>query len=383
MHGIYPIAPTPPLAFCPPSYIVTHMTIAQPPADHPPFPSHSKTGILLVNLGSPAAATKHALRAYLKQFLWDRRVIELPRWWWWLILHTCVLPSRPAKSATAYTRIWGKNSRGEIDLNDPDGAPLRRYTRAQANALRRRLTQHNPPSHFAVAWAMRYGAPSITSQLDFLTHDQHCNRLIIFPLYPQYAAATTASVQDEVLGWMLGQRWQPAVRFVAPWHDHAVYIKALADSVKKALPQHDKSSIHLLASFHGIPERYFAAGDPYHCQCMKTARLVREALSWSPSRFHVAFQSRFGREAWLQPYTDATIAALAKQGVKHLAVIAPGFVSDCLETLDELGNEGRADFLAKANDGGQFTYIPALNASAMGMGVLETLLHENSRGWLR
>ena len=356
------------------------MPIPPKPRQHPPFPSHAKTGVLLVNLGSPDAATPSALRRYLREFLWDRRVIELPRWWWWVILNSVVLRTRPAKSAAAYARVWLKNKAGAVDVTDPMAAPLCHYTRRQTEKLHQHLAKRNPPDTFATAWGMRYGTPSIASGLDKLVGEAKCNRLIIVPLYPQYAAATTASVQDKVFEWMLRQRWQPTVRFVAPWHDHSLYIKALADSVRAAIPPAKRAETVLLASFHGIPKRYFVAGDPYHCHCMKTARLLREALAWDSSRFHVAFQSRFGREEWLQPYTDETIAGLARAGVKRLAVIAPGFVSDCLETLDELGNEAREDFLGK---GGQhFTYIPALNDGKAGMAVLQGLVHADSRGWL-
>ncbi|MGB2304527.1 MAG: ferrochelatase, partial [Candidatus Puniceispirillales bacterium] len=205
-----------------------------------------------------------------------------------------------------------------------------------------------------------------------------CNRLLIVPLYPQYAAATTATVQDEVFEWMIKQRWQPAVRTVAPWHDHPVYIKSLAKSIRAAT-KGNKPDI-LLTSFHGIPQRYFVQGDPYHCQCIKTARLLRDELKWPDDEFKVSFQSRFGREPWLQPYTDETIEQLAHDGVGHLAIVAPGFSADCLETLEELNMEGREEFIE--NGGKTFTYIPCLNDSDHGMTVIKTLIDENIGGWL-
>ena len=344
------------------------MTVKSIPSDHPALPRHPKTGIMLVNLGTPAATDKRSMRRYLAQFLSDPRVIELPRWKWWPILYGIVLNTRPRKSGAAYDRIWLQG--------DPDGSPLRKYTRLQAEKVEAGMKEAVDGGRLRVTWAMRYGDPSVPSRLRELK-DAGCNRLLVVPLYPQYAAATTATVQDEVYRWMLAQRWQPALRTVAPWHDHPLYIDALARSVVKAHRGHERD--HLLVSFHGMPERYFAEGDPYHCQCMKTARLLRERLEWDEARFHVAFQSRFGSEPWLRPYTDETIGELAKQGAKHLAVMAPAFVSDCLETLEELDMEGREAFTA--NGGGEFTYIPCLNDGPDGMAVINTLIGENIGGW--
>ena len=350
------------------------------PSNHPSFPRQPKTGVLLVNLGSPQAATTQALRVYLREFLSDRRVIELPRVWWWLILNGIVLRRRPAQSAAAYRRIWRTKNNNASDWGNPNAAPLRYFTIQQAKAVAQDLARRNTQGEFVVGWGMRYGTPSISQQLDMLVGEGQCNRIIVMPLYPQYAASTTATVQDEVARWLLRQRWQPSVRFVAPWHDDPRYISALRDSVLGCFKRVGKPDA-LLVSFHGIPLRYFKGGDPYHCHCMKTARLLRETLQWSPKKFHVTFQSRFGREEWLQPYTDETIAELARSGVKHLAVIAPGFVSDCLETLDELGNEAREIFLT--NGGETFTYIPALNDTPAGVAVLRAVLAENAGGWLQ
>jgi len=347
------------------------MTVKAYPDDHPNWPRHPKTGILLVNLGTPDGTDYRSMRRYLKQFLSDRRVVEAPRLLWWFILNCIILVRRPSRSGEAYARIW---------LDDKDGSPLRKYTRLQAEKLSAMMTKDgHSEDKLMVSWAMRYGNPSIPDRLRELK-DAGCNRLLIVPLYPQYAAATTATVQDEVFQWMIKQRWQPAVRTVAPWHDHPVYIKALANSIKTSLkpyPKKDQPEV-VLASFHGIPERYFVQGDPYHCQCMKTARLLRDELGWSDDRFKVSFQSRFGREPWLKPYTDETIEELAHAGVKHMAILAPGFSADCLETLEELNMEGREEFLD--NGGEKFTYIPCLNDSDNGMAVIKALVDENIGG---
>ena len=348
------------------------MSVKPYPSDHPNLPRHPKTGILLVNLGTPDGTDYKSMRRYLDQFLSDKRVVEAPRWLWWLILNGIILNTRPQKSGEAYDRIWLKD--------DADGSPLRKYTRLQAEYIENKMKKAVADNRLHVTYAMRYGQPSIPSRLREMK-DAGCNRLLVVPLYPQYAAATTATVNDEVFKWMLDQRWQPALRTVAPWHDHPQYIDALAKSVKATLKSKvKKADQHLLVSFHGIPQRYFVQGDPYHCQCIKTARLLREKLGWAEDRYHVSFQSRFGREPWLQPYTDETIERLAHEGVKNLAIMAPGFAADCLETLEELNMEGREEFID--NGGENFTYIPCLNAEPGGMGLIETLIEENIGGWL-
>ena len=349
------------------------MSVKPIPSDHPTLPRHAKTGILLVNLGTPDGTDYKSMRRYLDQFLSDKRVVEVPRVLWWLLLNGIILNTRPQKSGEAYDRIWLKD--------DPDGSPLRKYTRLQAEFLSEEMKDHVDANRVHVTYAMRYGQPSIPDRLKELK-DAGCNRLLVVPLYPQYAAATTATVNDEVFKWMLDQRWQPAVRTVAPWHDHPQYIDALAESVRsnlkfKSKPKKDQ---HLLVSFHGIPQRYFVQGDPYHCHCMKTARLLREKLGWDEDRYHVAFQSRFGREPWIKPYTDETIEHLAHDGVENLAIMAPGFAADCLETLEELNMEGREEFID--NGGKNFTYIPCLNADATGMALIKTLVDENMGGWI-
>ena len=344
------------------------MSVKPLPDDHPTWPRHTKTGLLLVNLGTPDATDKTSMRRYLKQFLSDARVIEVPRLLWWLILNLIILNVRPKRSGAAYDKIWLKD--------DPDGSPLRKYTRLQAEMLQ---TEYGEREDLMVDWAMRYGQPSIPDKLDAL-RKAGCNRFVIVPLYPQYAASTTATVNDEVFKWALKLRWQPAIRTAPPWHDHPLYIKALAKSLKDHFKGR-KMPEHLMLSFHGIPQRYFVQGDPYHCHCMKTARLVQEELGWEEKKFHVTFQSRFGSEPWLQPYTDETLEKLGAEGVKSLAIMAPGFSADCLETLEELAMEGRESF--EEHGGGSFDYVPCLNASAPGMAVIRQIAKDNLAGWLK
>ena len=342
------------------------MPITPIPTDHPRFPGHAKTGLLLVNLGTPDGTDTKSMRRYLKQFLSDRRVIEVPRLLWWLILNGIILNVRPKKSGAAYARIWLKD--------DPDGSPLRRITRLQAEHIAKTF-QHED---LVTDYAMRYGQPSIADRLKAL-QEAGCTQIVVVPLYPQYAASTTATVNDELFKWALDLRWQPAIRTAPPWHDHPAYIKALANSVRAAVKQHGKPD-ELVVSFHGIPKSYFVAGDPYHCHCMKTARLLREELKWEEAHFHPTFQSRFGSEPWLQPYTDKTVVKLAEDGAKHVMIMAPGFVADCLETLDELDIELHEEFLE--HGGETFTYIPCLNDSAEGMQVIEAVAEANLAGWI-
>jgi len=343
------------------------MSVKPLPGDHPTWPRHAKTGLLLVNLGTPDATDKTSMRRYLKQFLSDKRVIEVPRLLWWLILNLIILNIRPKKSGAAYDKIWLQN--------DPDGSPLRKYTREQAEMLK---AEYGERDDLMVDWAMRYGQPSIPDRLEAL-RQAGCNRFVIIPLYPQYAASTTATVNDEVFKWALSLRWQPAIRTAPPWHDHPLYIKALTQSLDAHFKGRKKPE-HLMLSFHGIPQRYFVQGDPYHCHCMKTARLVREELGWADDKFHVTFQSRFGSEPWLQPYTDETLEKLGDEGVQSLAIMAPGFSADCLETLEELAMEGRESF--EEHGGGEFDYVPCLNASEPGMAVIRQITKENLAGWV-
>lgn len=342
------------------------MSVKPIPSDHPTWPNHAKTGLLLVNLGTPDGTDKKSMRRYLKQFLSDKRVIEVPRLLWWVILNGIILNVRPKKSGQAYDRIW---LHGE-----DDGSPLRKYTRLQAEALQERFGERED---LIVDYAMRYGNPSIPDRLDAL-QAAGCNRFVVIPLYPQYAAATTATVNDELFHWALKQRWQPAIRTAPPWHDHPAYINALASSFNAATAK-DRPE-HLMVSFHGIPQRYFVQGDPYHCHCMKTARLLREKLEWPKDKYTVSFQSRFGSEPWLQPYTDKTLESLGEAGTKSLAIMAPGFAADCLETLEELAMEGQEIFHEAG--GKDFQYIPCLNDSAPGLDLIETIAQENLAGWV-
>lgn len=341
------------------------MTSSPLPTGHPKI-KNGKIGVLLVNLGSPDAPTASAVRRYLKQFLSDRRVIELSPLLWQPILRGIILNVRPAKSARKYAYVWG-------DTNQP--APLVRFTQQQTAAVRSGF-----PDSIVVDYAMRYGNPAITVRLDYLMKDMGCDRILIVPLYPQYSAATTASVVDEVTLWLKRQRWQPTVRFLSPYFEDPTYIGAVAESISSHLSALPWQPDIILASFHGMPKETLDKGDPYHCQAQKTARLVREKLGMAPDRFRITFQSRFGPKAWLQPYTDGTVAELARQGVRHLAIVTPGFASDCLETLEEIQMEVAETF--KQNGGTHFTYIPCLNDSPAGISLLQGLIKKELSGWI-
>jgi protoporphyrin/coproporphyrin ferrochelatase len=334
------------------------------PEGHPPVQS-GRIGVLLLNLGTPDGTAYRPMRRYLKEFLSDRRVIELPRWKWWPILNLVILSVRPGRKGKDYAKIWNRQ-RNE--------GPLKTITRSQAEKLAALLADER----IVVDWAMRYASPATAARVEHLQR-QGCERLLIVPLYPQYAAATTATACDEAFRALMRLRWQPAVRVAPPYFDDPVYIGALADSIHAHLPTLGFEPEALLVSFHGMPQRYLEAGDPYHCQCQKTARLLRERLAWPSERWHTTFQSRFGSEPWLQPYTIETVERLAKAGVKRLAVVAPGFSADCLETLEELDMENRAAFLA--NGGEKFAYIPCLNDTDLGMRVIAHVVRRELMGW--
>ena len=336
------------------------------PEGHPPVAT-GKVGILLVNLGTPDGHDPANMRRYLKEFLSDRRVIEWPRLLWFPILYGIVLNTRPKKSGAAYASIWN------LEL---DESPLRTFTRSQSDKLAAVFADR---AHVRVDWAMRYGNPSIASRLDALK-EQGCERIVIFPLYPQYSASTTATVNDKAFEHLMGMRWMPAVRTVPPYHDDPVYVEALARSIEKHLATLDFEPEKVLASYHGIPQSYFRKGDPYHCHCMKTTRLLRARLGWGEDRLLTTFQSRFGPEEWLQPYTDKTLEALAGEGVKNVAVFNPGFVSDCLETLEEIAMAAGESFHEAG--GKNFTHIPCLNDSEEGMSVIEAVVRREAAGWL-
>ncbi|MCC0027654.1 MAG: ferrochelatase [Zhengella sp.] len=336
------------------------------PADHPPV-KIGKVGVLLVNLGTPDGTDYAPMRRYLKEFLSDKRVIEWPRALWYPILYGIVLNTRPKKSGAAYAEIWNK---------EKNESPLRTFTRAQGEKLAAALAAH---THVQVDWAMRYGNPSIEEVTKRMIADG-CERIVMFPLYPQYSATTTATVNDRFFEVMQGLRWQPAIRTVPPYHDEPVYIEALARSIETHLATLDFEPEKVIASYHGIPQSYFRKGDPYHCHCHKTSRLLEKRLGWEKGRLMTCFQSRFGPEEWLQPYTDKTVEKLAKEGVKSIAVFNPGFVSDCLETLEEIA--GEAGEIFHEAGGENFTHIPCLNDSEEGMAVIEALVRRELSGWI-
>lgn len=339
----------------------------QLPADHSPV-NAGRIGVLIVNLGTPDATDYWSMRRYLKEFLSDRRVIDTPRWKWWPVLNLIILTTRPGKKGKDYDTIWNR---------ELDEGPLRTITRSQAEKLAAQLSDLGPD--VMVDWAMRYGNPSIPSRLQAL-QQAGCERILLVPLYPQYAGATSATVCDKAFDALKEMRWQPALRVAPPWHDDPVYIAAATDAMKAHIDGLGWEPEVVLASFHGVPQRYLTEGDPYHCQCMKTARLMRERLGWDKERFRVTFQSRFGPEEWLKPYTDETVKALAQAGVKRLAVVTPGFTADCLETLEEIAGENAEIF--KHHGGEQFAAIPCLNDSDAGMRVIETVTRRELMGWV-
>ena len=328
------------------------------PKDHPPVAA-KKIGVLLINLGTPDAPEKKAVKRYLKQFLSDKRVVEIPSIIWQPILRGIILNTRPAKSAEAYSLVWTE-----------DGSPLASYTRKQSEKLAPKM------DGVMVDWAMRYGNPSIASRLDAMKA-AGCDRILIAPLYPQYSGATTASVHDAVFDAIAAMRWQPAIRLLPAYHDDAAYIAALATSLERDIAALDFVPDAIVASFHGMPQRTLELGDPYHCHCQKTARLLSEKMG---KELVVAFQSRFGRAKWLGPATDEVLESLPGQGKKNIAIFAPGFSSDCLETCEELAIRGKVQFLS--GGGEKFAYLPCLNDSETGIDMLEKLVRRELSGWI-
>lgn len=336
------------------------------PHEHPPVKT-GKVGVLLLNLGTPDGTDYWSMRRYLKEFLSDRRVIEVPQAIWWPILNLIILTIRPGKKGKDYATIWN---------NEKNEGPLKTITRDQAEGLATRLAGHE---NVIVDFAMRYANPSTKSRIHALK-EQGCDKILLVPLYPHYAAATTATAADEAFRTLMGMRWQPAVRVAPAYADEPVYIDALAHSVRTHLATLDWEPEVLVATFHGMPQKYLMKGDPYHCQCQKTGRLLMEALGWEKERFKITFQSRFGNDPWLQPYTDKTVEALAESGIKRMVMIAPGFSADCLETLEELDGENREIF--EHHGGEKFSYIPALNASEGGIDVIESIVRRELMGWI-
>jgi protoporphyrin/coproporphyrin ferrochelatase len=334
------------------------------PADHPAV-AEPKLGVLLVNLGTPDAPTTAAVKRYLREFLSDRRVIEIPRLVWWPILHGIVLNTRPAKSAHAYSQVW-----------TDQGSPLAAITAAQAQALQAQLGER-----VQVRWAMRYANPAIGPALVAM-QQAGCERILFAPLYPQYSAATTASALDALSAQLGAMRWQPVMRTLPPYYDDPSHIEALRSDIARQLAALSFRPEVLLLSFHGMPERTLHLGDPYHCQCRKTARLLTEALApdFPELRIEISFQSRFGNAKWLEPATDTVLAAEGARGTRALAIAAPGFAADCLETAEELAIRGQEQFTAAG--GKDYAVLDCLNAGEAGMAMLEALVRRELAGWL-
>lgn len=340
------------------------------PGDHPPV-SSGLIGVLLINLGTPDGPDPASVKRYLKQFLSDTRVVEIPPIVWQLILRGIILNTRPQKSSKAYSKIWTER-----------GSPLADITARQAEAMAK-VMENRFGEKVMVDYAMRYGKPSIESRLTALMA-QGCDRILVAPMYPQYCAATTATVFDEVARVLAGMRWQPALRFVPPYHDDPNYIGALAEDLTRQVRGLSFNPEVMLLSFHGMPQQTLQKGDPYYCHCMKTARLLREALAQRPEfagvRFETTFQSRFGPAAWLEPSTDATLIAEGEKGTKRLAVAAPGFAADCVETLEELALEGRDEFVEAGGE--DYAVLDCLNTSEHGLAMIDAMLRRELSGWI-
>jgi len=322
----------------------------------------AKTAIVYCNLGTPQAPTAPALRRYLAEFLSDPRVVEIPRFLWLMILHGIILRVRPAKSAHKYASIW-----------TAEGSPLKVWTEKQSQALQQCFDPHT----VTVRYAMRYGSPAVPQVLDELKA-QGVTRVLVLPAYPQYSGTTTASVFDAVYAWGMRTRNLPELRFINHYHDHPGYIQALADKIRAHWAQHGRAE-QLVMSFHGVPERTLQLGDPYHCECHKTARLLAQALNLSKDEYKVCFQSRFGKAKWLEPYTEPTVRELARQGCRSMQIVCPGFVSDCLETLEEIALEVKAAFLEEGGE--QFHYIECINDSPVWIQALHSLSMTHMSGW--
>lgn len=334
------------------------------PAGHPPV-LPSRVGVLLVNLGTPEATNYWPMRRYLKEFLSDPRVIEINRVLWWFILNFIILSFRPQKSGHAYEQIWNK---------ERNESPLKTITRAQAEAVAQKLG-----SDIEVDWAMNYGFPPIAERLRALK-EKGCDRILVLPLYPQYSASTTGSVVDNVGRSLKDMRWQPTIRVVPPYFAQASYVDAIAASLTDYMDQLTWKPDRILMAFHGLPREYLDKGDPYHCQCQKTARLVRNRLKMSADELQVVFQSRFGKAEWLKPYAQETVEELPTAGIKNLLMISPGFASDCVETLEELSIGLKETF--EEEGGKNFAVVPCLNASALSVIMLETVIRNELQGWM-
>ena len=335
------------------------------PPSHPPVKS-PKIGVILLNLGTPDATDYWSVRRYLKEFLSDPRVIETPKWLWWPILNLVILSFRPQKSGHAYAQIWDKGT---------NESPLRVITRDQAESLAQRMGGED----ILVDYAMRYGNPSTQSVLEKM-QAAGCQKILLVPLYPQYSATTTATANDKAFEALGTMRWQPAVRTAPAYFEDPKYIETLGNSIRDGVAALDFVPDVVITSYHGMPVEYLERGDPYHCQCFKTTRLVREYLGWDKSKLMVTFQSRFGPTKWLEPYTDVTLEELPKKGIKKVAILAPAFSADCIETLEEIAMQGKDSFMEAGGE--QFAYIPCLNASPGGMDMIEAMVRRELSGWL-
>ena len=336
------------------------------PQGHPPF-KVGKLGVLLINLGTPEGTSYWPMRRYLKEFLSDRRVIEVNPVLWWVLLNGIILTTRPKKSGHAYEQIWNR---------EKNESPLKTITRSQADKLSAKLADL---PNVIVDWGMRYGLPPTAERIQALK-DQGCDRILLFPLYPQYSASTTATALDKAYDALKAMRWQPAIRTVPPYFDNPAHIEALALSLEAHLKALDWQPDLILASFHGLPKDYFMAGDPYHCHCMKTARLLGERLKLPRDKLQVVFQSRFGKAEWLQPYAQQTVEERPSRGVRKLVMMCPGFASDCVETLEEVAIGLKETF--EESGGEKFSVVPCLNDSDPSIAMLDSIVRNELKGWV-
>ena len=345
-----------------------YLPLAAAPADHPKVEA-PKIGVLMSNLGTPDNYDYWSMRRYLGEFLSDRRVIDYSPWLWQPLLQLIILTKRPFSSGAAYKSIWN---------NEANESPLATITKAQTEAVRVEVAKRHG-GEVMVEYCMRYGNPSTQSVVQKMV-DAGCQKILFFPLYPQYAGATSATANDEFFRSLMKQTWQPTARTVSPYYDRPDYINALANSIEKAYAEAEVRPDVLVCSYHGVPKRYLMQGDPYHCQCQKTTRLLKERLGWDDTQIVTTFQSKFGPEQWLQPYTVEEVARMAEKGQKNIAVCAPAFSADCIETLEEINEEIKESF--EHAGGEHFTYIPCLNDSEDHIAVLSNVISENLQGWI-
>jgi len=345
-----------------------YLPLAAPPADHPKVKA-PKIGVLMSNLGTPDNYDYWSMRRYLGEFLSDRRVIDYSPWLWQPLLQLIILTKRPFSSGAAYKSIWN---------NEDNESPLATITKAQTEAVQVEIAKRHG-GEVMVEYCMRYGNPSTQSVVQKMV-DAGCQKILFFPLYPQYAGATSATANDEFFRSLMKQTWQPTARTASPYYDRPDYINALANSIEKAYAEAEVRPDVLVCSYHGVPKRYLMQGDPYHCQCQKTTRLLKERLGWDDTQIVTTFQSKFGPEQWLQPYTVEEVARMAEKGQKNIAVCAPAFSADCIETLEEINEEIKESF--EHAGGEHFTYIPCLNDSEDHIAVLSNVISENLQGWI-